>query len=164
MKQILSLLLLLISIFCLSAVSSFELGISPTNITLNGMAGENLCSYVNVKSDSATNILFKVKWDNNGSYEEVQFKSQNLSLNKSNIYTSICFYVNNTGKHSGTLFVVDSLQRTEIGIPVYLDLKKQVSLTGFSIAENVNFNLNGISYLGVLLFAMIIEAFLLSYL
>ena len=85
-------------------------------------------------------------------------------MNKSNIYTSICFEANSTGMYSGTLFVIDSLQRAEIGIPVFLTLKKQVSLTGFSIAENVNFNLRGINYANMFLWSMIIEIVLLSYL
>ena len=154
--------LLFLSIFTLlsSYVSAFEFGISPSELSFQGVQGQEICQKVNLFSSlNEINIALKDKWSiesnpsknlNDYLMESDDLKiiltyEQNFILNNQK-EIKICLKSKDFGKFRGVLFFQALDRSLNIGIWLNADISKsnQASkITGFSINDSdINNSMN----------------------
>src|SRR3989344_1452105 len=170
MGRILSLWLLLSSVFFVSLVGGYELGISPPSLYFDSRVGEEVCGNVSVFVSGSEQVVFRDYWSEEeskmiqeytGRGEElgVRLRYESLVHIVSNRSVLVCFSAASPGEYYGLLMAEGAFGRAGVGSWIVARVSGEEEVFTRNVVENGKgrvYGLGGVSVILVFILAVLV--------
>src|SRR3989338_2840684 len=155
-NKFIAVIILFLFILSLNFVASMSLGLQPSELNLNGMTGEKICSEINVTGNSS--LIVRDRWSKENSRDITAYLNEDESFNIKTEYEKQIFWGNNdkkaiefcaTAKNPGIYYgaLLFKAEDSNLGIGIWIILNatsgKQsalAKLTGFVVNRADSFS------------------------